>query len=473
MRMLLTALLFLCASWISRAAGELTLVKEIPLSTAGLPDSEPVPRLVPGDVNGDGKLDWVITSGCKVVRVYDHDGAMLWEKVNPNGIYDPTFQKPYYSAVWDLDGDGKCEVIGFQQKGNDIRSTPWLTIFDGQTGAIKKETELFFKASQPGNHLHRGFVVIAYMRSKTEPDIIVSGDDNCTIIHAYDKNLKPLWQKEFAGYDKPKFWNDGGGHYMWTCDLNGDGLDELCDGRYIFTGNGQLVCTLDCGEHADGLVFGDFDPARKGLEVAACGAKGVVCFNINPETFAPTRLWTVGNKVIPHSQWLVAGEFDKANPGPELMIQGKGKPKDATFLIDARTGRVLRHVQNVKTYVAGIMDYDGDRSEDEIVCWQGTVIDKAGKTLSGTSWYSPKATWESWNMAVLAMDVLGDGRDEIVALSRDRLCIGQNTAKLDNPPPSFRGQRDYMLRFTNCAFSRGCLGFDYRRQPEHPAAAAR
>ena len=138
-------------------------------------------------------------------------------------------------------------MIGFQQKAKDILSTPTLTIFDGLTGAIKHEAELFFKPVRPGDHGIRGFTTIAYMRSKTEPDIIVSGDDNCGILHAYDKNLKPLWQKEFCKYSGPKWWENGGGHYMWTYDLNGDGLHELCDGRYIFTGNGRLPCARQAG----------------------------------------------------------------------------------------------------------------------------------------------------------------------------------------------------------------------------------
>jgi len=406
-----TLLLFVSASCLCARASDLTLVSEMPLSTAGLPANEPVPRLVPGDVNGDGK----------------------------------------------------CEVIAFQQKGTDIRSVPYLTVFDGQTGAIQSEAQLFFTPSPPGNHAHRGFSAIAYMRSSTEPDIIVSGDDNCTVIHAYDKNCNLLWKKGFASFDTPKFWREGGGHYLWTYDLNGDGLHELCAGRYIFTGNGRLAATLDYGEHVDGLACADFDPTRPGMEIVVCGSRGTVAYNVNPVTLAPERIWTIDNKVLPNPQRFTFGELDKDSPGLELVIQGKGDLAATTYIVSGKDGHIVRTIKNTRFLVASVMDFDGDRSEDEIVGWQGTVVDKTGRVLSGTSWYSPAASWNAWNMAVVPMDVIGDARDEIVVVSRDKLCIGANTSPLSAPLRCFRDDRDYKLRFSNFAFNRGCLGFDYRK----------
>jgi hypothetical protein len=71
-------LLFLCALPVS--AVTIQLAKEITIDTSELPRDLIAPRMVPGDLNGDGKLDWVLFHGSRFIKAYSHDGDFCGQR---------------------------------------------------------------------------------------------------------------------------------------------------------------------------------------------------------------------------------------------------------------------------------------------------------------------------------------------------------------------------------------------------------
>ncbi len=466
----LMAAVTLSASLLS--AANIQKAKEIAINSSGLASDEVAPRLVTGDVNGDGKVDWVFSSGTRYLRVYDHNGTELWNKMNPNGVKNMEPWHPWCNTVWDLDNDGKCEVIGFQQKGTSNASRAWLVIWDGASGIVKNEVELWFNPSTT-SHARRGMAAIAYMRSKTVPDIIVLGDDYGSEIAAYDTKCNQLWQKIHHTPSDDKWWEPGGGHYPWIHDLTGDGLDEVVNGRFIFDKNGTIRDTMQFGTHADGLVCADIRPDIPGMEIALVGDKGAFMFNINPTTLQSTKVWQIAQTVIRNPQNIGMNDFDKSNPGLELCISERGSETNpATFLVK-RDGTVLRKLGSSISATVMPVDIDGNRDEVNLMLWHGQIRNKTGALIVTTGWYGGNGNWQTWYPYAFAQDILDDPREEILVWTKTKLVIGKNADPAPGSMTSHRDNREYKLCFANKYLNRCSRCFDYKSPPSDAVASSR
>ena len=120
-------------------------------------DEERVGKIGTGDLNGDGKPDYVVrtpssnvdpgtapdTTGITFkISAYLHDGTFLWTHDLGLGIEPGIWYSPY--LVFDLNGDGKAEVA-LKTAGNDyVRNyrgriaggSEFLTVLDGMTGMV-------------------------------------------------------------------------------------------------------------------------------------------------------------------------------------------------------------------------------------------------------------------------------------------------------------------------------------------------
>jgi hypothetical protein len=68
-------------------------------------------KLIVADVTGDGRPDWILKNGFRLMKAYDHDGAKLFERRNPDGFANGSPWHPFVDLAWDLDGDGRAEII--------------------------------------------------------------------------------------------------------------------------------------------------------------------------------------------------------------------------------------------------------------------------------------------------------------------------------------------------------------------------
>ncbi|HPR33650.1 MAG TPA: hypothetical protein PLK12_16230, partial [Prolixibacteraceae bacterium] len=247
-----------------------------------------------GDLNGDGEFEFVVDRipnaeglTCKV-EAYKTDGTRLWQiDMGPlslnrdgieggaaaisNGMWDGV-------TVFDLDGDGKSEVLVKSAKGtlfgdgtsvsysNDVQN--FVSVIHGETGA-----ELA-RAPLPDDYLNDGPLQtqfnIAYLNGLS-PSVVIkaknrigSGDFNLVIAayHYSGNQLSQLWKWKRGSQNCPDF------HQQRIADIDNDGKDEIIDGGYVLDNDGTLLYTLgDQGVvHGDRFHIGDFDPDREGLE---------------------------------------------------------------------------------------------------------------------------------------------------------------------------------------------------------------
>ncbi len=173
-----------------------------------------------GDLTGDGKVDYVIAQNSNriitFVAAYEFSGKLLWKI----GVADPSHANIAYDLpiqVFDLDGDGKAEVILVYENEIQIRS--------GQTGAILRETIIdttdrkipkeVLRTSITKDITTNDSIFIAKLFSADAYSILVK--DRYTHFVVYSKNLRLQYE---SGYFPT-------GHYPTAHDIDGDGIEDL------------------------------------------------------------------------------------------------------------------------------------------------------------------------------------------------------------------------------------------------------
>jgi hypothetical protein len=73
-------------------------------------------------VTGDGRPDWVLKNGFRLLKACDHDRAKLFEHRNPAGFASGTPCHPFVDLAWDL--DGKAESARGPRSPQPYGATP-------------------------------------------------------------------------------------------------------------------------------------------------------------------------------------------------------------------------------------------------------------------------------------------------------------------------------------------------------------
>jgi len=429
-----------------------------------------------GDLNGDGKADFLYNVGLQYVRAFDHDGKFMWEVRSPlagtvRGLGIRDAYHPKLAAIYDFDNDGQNEVAILVPLRADVK-TQMLSIVNGKDGKIEKSVVLPFKG-------FRGVLAVGYMRGGKTPEIAVTGSPSCSWVAVYDSNLNLLWKKSFP--------NEKLGHYLWFCDID-DGKQELFVGKRLFDENGNEVWNLrdfvETGDHIDSLSCADIIPENPGKEVVACGAMGIFCYDNKGKLLWKHEARKKTDVVIRNPQTVVVGEFDKERPGLEIRVQmkppgyGKGVyPLSKEWLLDCY-GNVLFNADLPNWQGRWQIDWDGDRSEDEVLLSCGAVakwengnfkiVSYGPFGLKGTKPEDPRHTQRPTSYAyefdAIPMDIVGDPREEIIFYDDDEIIIVQNGAPFSGRLPSFRKDISYILRYANRDYHTNApIFFDYQR----------
>ncbi len=240
------------------------------------------------DLNGDGKLDYVIkqpdfnvdpyeapgywkkSQDTYKIEAYQHDGTFMWRYDMGWAIEEGIWYSPY--VVYDLDGDGKAEVYTKAGEGDPrdkdgrVQSGPeYLVKIDGETGKVVKKIDWL---SRDGidryNYYCRNILGVAYLDGKKPSLIMQRGTYTLIKIAAYDGNLERQWYWESSGDSRD--YRGQGLHGLHAADVDGDGCDELVIGCAAIDHDGKPMWTLGKG-HPDVAYVGDVDPERPGLEV--------------------------------------------------------------------------------------------------------------------------------------------------------------------------------------------------------------
>lgn len=318
-----------------------------------------------GDLNGDGRYDFVIKTPDINVDPFDRfwrpsettyrleaylsDGTFLWRKDLGWNIETGIWYSPY--IVYDFDGDGRAEVAvkmgpaadlrdsepcahGLYRAGRVTRGPEYVAILDSLTGEEKARAPW---PSRQGlgsyNHYSRNQMAVAYLDGKTPALILARGTYTVNKLAAYqyhDGALEQLWYWDSTHEPGGLFYGQGG-HTTHAVDVNGDGRDDIVLGAAVIDHNGNGLWSSGLG-HADNVWIGNIDPARRGLElylgVEGARVKGSVRKGISLWHAATGEmLWGLDRQTFHiHSTGLVSN-IDPRFTGMELYSGETGRPE--------------------------------------------------------------------------------------------------------------------------------------------------
>lgn len=306
-----------------------------------------------GDLDGDGEYDFVIDrtnpniEARQWLQAYKRDGTLLWQmNMGPNSIYHYNIE-PGSSAisighgdnvtVYDMDGDGKSEVIvrtsngvvfgnGAVVAGGASDNVQFLSIVNGMTGAEMA------RATVPNPRLAdgpmNGHMGIAYLDG-LRPSVLLAAknrdanNDFHGVITAWDWRGGTLTQRWS--------WVDSGavhapeGHQIRIADVDNDGKDEFVDIGYVLDDNGTQLFNVGEIVHGDRFHLTDIDPDRPGLEnfiIQQNNGTGLATALFDPGNGKMIKKWYAGG-VVDVGRGVVA-DMDASSKGCEFFSTQPG-----------------------------------------------------------------------------------------------------------------------------------------------------
>ena len=347
-----------------------------------------------GDLDGDGEYEIVLkwdpsdsrdsaSTGCfgpVILDAYKLDGTRLWRiNLGPNiraGAHYTQFM------VYDLDGDGKSEIvmktadgsidglghpIGDPSKnwvdtnpasptyGKIVTGPEYLTVFSGPTGAALATTN-YIPSRDPlngwggnggncnndssANRADRFLAAVAYLDGKHPSVVMCRGYYGRTVLAAWDwrnGELTSRWVFDTVNAANP--FSGQGNHNLAVADVDGDGKDEIVYGSMVVDDNGTGLFSTGL-RHGDAVHVSRFDPNNPDLLVygvheneagptapASCFSPGTALYNARTGEI----LWSTdpktdvgrGMAAVLNPNFTGAQFWGGSNPGGLLNIDGQ------------------------------------------------------------------------------------------------------------------------------------------------------
>ena len=387
--------------------------------------------IIVADVNGDGKMDYLVTVPGHLV-VYSNDGKKLWGKKLEIGVggQSESMGLPGHhgpgAAAGDTDGDGKCEVV-FLTKDSVLH------VVDGATG----RQEAGAKPPVPKGARRWEVAMIADFRA--------GGGDRDILLQA--TNARGYRTGRFlAAYAMDRLLKGGKG--LWetdkfvSCahnaarlaDINGDGSDEVL-GATVFSADGKLMTRAsEFRGHMDSVFVADVRPEIKGLEVVLLeeGSNGV-------QVLGPKgAIWRKDFKRS-EPQNAAVGRFKAGSNEIFIWCRSRHNTHQKPFVFDSSGKLVFDYKMDdvapegwTDSGVEVIHTIDWTGKRQQLACAKerhrsGDVCIFEPLTGKFVARFSEKAD------RLYVADVTGDWREEIIVLNGGELHIYSNTAL--NPRP--------------------------------------
>ncbi len=366
-----------------------------------------------GDLNGDGSFDCVArlyngnheesqNPGMPVqIEAFSSYGRSIWRK-------DISFHDHCYGSgsnvafnVWDMDDDGKAEVIARLQIDDD----DYLAILDGMTGEVKNKTPWPEMATDNMRSSTRIHLSVAYLDGEHPAIITQTGLYENEILVAYDADLNKLWQ-----FNSLAETNGSGAHKIEVYDVDSDGKQEVFDGTTCLNSDGTMRWSI-YRQHPDKVRIHDFLPKRPGLEVyyvvESNAHAGVYMVDANTgeviwkENRADDPRWVHG-----HSGW--AADIWEGSPGIECLASHRsGGSNPGLVLFSPKGEKLAEPFPNYHPF-----EWDGSPAR-ELLMKGGHAVGKFnGKEVVEVPGTEPNTIPGS--RVLMTADLYGDFRDELV-----------------------------------------------------------
>jgi hypothetical protein len=349
--------------------------------------AQTVPFL-PGDANS-----W----GLRALTAMDLDGNVLWQFGTPAAGLDAAMTMCDMPVqVYDIDGDGQDEVLCMRNFN--------FYILDGRDGSVKSSFPLPRDPAEENRfgQLLGDAIIIANFRGLARPaDIVIK--NRYKQFWAYDEHGRRLWDRRSRQT----------GHFAVPFDFDGTGKDDLLIGYSRVGPAGELRWELPWGDHADEIAVGSFDPNRPGVQIAlACGDEG-------SNILAPDGT-VLHREMLGHAQRLTAAKFRDDLEGVQFYVVTYWGHAGIISLHDCTGRRLLQFQPNATGNVLSPVNWTGKGTELALLSGSvehGGMIDGHGRTVV----VFPDDGHPQ--LCAEAIDLLGDGRDEILLWDQDAIWI--------------------------------------------------
>lgn len=447
------------------------------------------------DLDGDGEYEIILKwdpsnsqdnslkgyTGNVYIDAYKLDGTLMWRIDLGKNIRAGAHYTQF--MVYDLDGDGKAEVVMKTADGTidgvgkvignrnaDHRNSngyiltgpEYLTVFSGETGAelqtinyAPPRGNVSSWGDSYGNRVDRFLAAIAYLDGDRPSVVMARGYYTRAVIVAYNwdgEKLQHVWTLDSNDPGKASIRGQGN-HQLSVADVDFDGKDEIIYGAATIDHDGSILYSTGLG-HGDALHVGDFDPDRVGLEVFAVHENKPNPAGINlRDARTGEIIWGIAtNADIGRG---LAANIDPRYPGAQAWASG------SYGMLNAVNGE---QITSTRPAVNFAIWWDGDLEReilDNVTIskwdWEKGQIVQLLYAQGTASNNTTKAT------PTLTADVFGDWREELVLRSGDsrELRIYTTTDVTDHRLYTLMHDRQYRLAvaWQNVAYN----------QPPHPS----
>lgn len=418
-------------SWTLEADSEVGPLYRVPLRPGG-----PMRYLWVGDLDGDGEYDFVLDRQEPVQRLeaYRRDGTFLWEVNYGHNSEDQGRIESGSSTinlghndgvtVYDFDSDGYAEVA--------IKISNNVTLGDGEVFEYQDDNHQFVAflsgrtgsllayAPIPDDYISDGPMMVRYgvgYLDGERPHLAVymknrqDGGDFNLIEAAYTfdgDNAQMEWKWLRGDQDAPD------GHQTRIIDVDGDGVDEICEIGYCLNGDGTLRYTLGPAGvvHGDRFHIAKMDPSRRGLQ-----GYGVQQRNpsfLTEYYYDATNgriLWEhFADEIIDNGRGMAA-DIDPTQPGMEVW--------SFYGLYNAASNDLTNGNTSLYPYPQLSVWWDGDElreliNDGNVNKWDHTT-DRNTRLVSPYRWGAQPVDRDP----VFVGDLIGDWREEMVFPNAD------------------------------------------------------
>ncbi|MEW6749860.1 MAG: hypothetical protein AB1505_02660 [Candidatus Latescibacterota bacterium] len=385
-----------------------------------------------GDFRGAGAKEIVLQrateAGPRIVCL-DLEGQVTWDR-----CYRAA--RPLQRTVMhDLDGDGAEEFIGIDGER--------LVMVSGRTGDVVAQTQLPPTGPYHGPrgasvarclHSLRPLWPCRIRRTPGAQDLLLrdgDGGGSGYSLWAYDEQLQLRWRQDAHG---PLH-----GMYLWFCDVDGDGRDEILPGYELLDGDGNRLWTMEGaqyledtggGGHVDHAAFGELDgDESNGPEIGLAGSDEGF-FLVHART-GQVR----ANHRCGHAQGIYAGNFRPDLPGLEMWVGDRWGTYGILNLVSGRGEPLARCEPDNLSQGGPAVNWTGDGEELLLIQTSPEAFglyDARGRKVVVPVCEGLPFSWESG----IVEDMHGDARDEITYVHDGAIYV----LTQDQP---YRGERIY------------------------------